>query len=153
MKEKRESRVWTIGHSTLPLKDFLRLLKIFNIKTVVDVRRFPTSKKSPHFRSEILEKSLPLHGISYIWMGELLGGYRKGGYEEYTKTENFRKGIEELVEALKRDRVAIMCAEKIWFRCHRRFIADELTRRGVEVIHIVDERRQYAHRKKSQEQA
>ena len=140
--------IFTIGHSTLSLRGFIDLLIKYNIETIVDVRRFPTSKKSPHFKREILKQELEKHKISYIWLGKKLGGFRKGGYRNYIETEDFKSGIKELLENLK-GRTVIMCAEKLWFKCHRRFIADELVKRGIKVIHIIDEKRTYEHRKSS----
>jgi len=138
--------IFTIGHSTLSLREFIDLLIKYNIEMVVDVRRFPTSKKFPHFKMEILKEELGKHKISYIWLGEKLGGFRKGGYRNYVETKDFKSGIKELLENLK-GRTVIMCAEKLWFKCHRRFIADELVKKGIKVIHIIDKKRTYEHRK------
>ncbi|MFX1520854.1 MAG: DUF488 family protein [Promethearchaeota archaeon] len=138
--------VFTIGHSTRSINELIKLLKKYNIDIIADVRRFPGSKKYPHFNKENLDTVLGKHFIKYFWLGEHLGGFRKGGYEGYTKTDEFRKGIEDLLEIIKQGTVAIMCAEIVWFRCHRRYISDKLVLLGFEVIHIVDEKRTYAHK-------
>jgi len=101
------------------------------------VRRFPTSKWE-WFKRENLEKALRENGILYEYLGDLLGGFRKGGYERYMKTEAFKSGIERLLKLAEGRRVAIMCVERIVFRCHRRFISRYLQQFGVKVIQILD---------------
>ncbi len=142
-------RVYTIGHSNRPLNEFIDLLKRYNIRVVVDVRRFPKSARYPYYNREVLEETLENEGISYVWLGELLGGYRSGGYEEYMKTEGYREGIRKLVEIIERSNkhVAIMCSERLWFRCHRRFIANTLVELGYDVIHIIDKDKVYVHKR------
>ena len=141
--------IYTIGHSNRSLEEFLSLLDHYGIGLVVDVRRFPTSRKYPHFSRESLEAALSSRGIGYAWLGDLLGGYRKGGYRAYMETEEFRRGLERLLELAEGRRTAIMCAERLWFRCHRRFIADALVAMGHEVVHIVEPGREYRHRSKA----
>ncbi len=114
----------------------MELLAKHGVEAVADVRRFPKSRKFPHFNRESLEKTLPQFGIEYHWLGELLGGYRRGGYEAYIKTPEYMRGIEKLEALASRKRTAIMCAEGYWRRCHRRFIAETLEKRGWKVIHI-----------------
>lgn len=138
--------IYTIGHSTRSIDEFIDLLKQYNIALIVDVRRFPGSKKYPHFNRENLVKVLGEHSIKYFWLGELLGGFRKGGYEAYTETEEFRKGIENLIQIMKQGTIAVMCAEIVWFRCHRRYISDKLVQLGYEVVHIIDGKRTYVHK-------
>lgn len=138
--------VYTIGHSTRSLAELARLLKQYGVVQVVDIRRFPTSRKNPQFRREVLEEYLRQRGFEYLWLGKELGGYRLGGFEEYIKTQEFSKAIDELCVLLEEKPTAIMCSEKLWFRCHRRFISDELVRRGYEVIHIVERDRAYRHK-------
>ncbi len=135
--------IWSVGHSTRKLEELLDLLKFYKIKIVVDVRRFPSSKKYPWFCRESLERALKEEGLEYIWLGDRLGGYRKGGYENYMKSPEFASGIEELEKIASRDRTAFLCAEKLPFRCHRRFISDELVRRGWRVNHIIEKGRLY----------
>lgn len=130
--------IYTVGHSNRTLEEFISLLKEQKIKIVADVRRFPYSPRNPQFNRENLEQALKAAGMEYIWLGNELGGYRSGGYEEHLKSPEFQKGLEKLEFIAFHKRTAIMCAEKLWFRCHRRFIADELVRRGWEVIHLTE---------------
>ncbi|MFQ6137401.1 MAG: DUF488 family protein, partial [Candidatus Hydrothermarchaeales archaeon] len=127
--------LYTIGHSTKAFDELVDILRANGIDIVVDVRRFPRSKKNPQFNQEELKAKLPSTGMSYLWLGDLLGGYRKGGYESYTKTEEFERGINTLLDVATKGRTAIMCAEAVWFRCHRRFISDKLVEMGHEVTH------------------
>ncbi|ABM79999.1 hypothetical protein Hbut_0124 [Hyperthermus butylicus DSM 5456] len=129
------------------------MLKLYRVKVVVDVRRFPTSRRVPWFRREVLMELLPVHGIGYIWLGEVLGGFRPRGYEEYMKSEGYRRGIEMLVKVVESARgpVAVMCRERLWFRCHRRFIADTLTSMGYKVMHIIDANRATPHYRRRRE--
>ena len=130
--------IYTIGHSNRSIEEFLQLLKSKNVQILVDVRRFPTSRKFPHFSRQNLSKCLEENNIAYVYLGDLLGGFRKGGYVAYMKTNDFKEGMRKLLELTTkgRGRVCIMCAERLWFRCHRRFIAKELERKGVKVIHL-----------------
>jgi hypothetical protein len=140
--------IYSIGHSTRSFEELVELLKAFGIQALADVRRFPTSKKNPHFDREFLEEQLPSRGIEYFWLGDLLGGYRDGGYERYTETEGFRRGLFELEELAREKPTCFMCAEKLYFRCHRRFIADELVKRGWCVLHIIEPgRKPYEHKR------
>ena len=140
-----KNTIHTIGHSNRSLEDLIKILKHYDIKVLVDVRRFPTSRHNPQFKKDILESQLPESGIEYVWI-ENLGGFRKGGYVEYTETEEFREELERVIEIAKQKRVAIMCAELLWFKCHRNFIATALARQGWEVIHIYDEKKSDKHK-------
>jgi uncharacterized protein (DUF488 family) len=135
--------IYTIGHSNRSLKEFLELLKKFKIKNLVDVRRFPSSKKFSHFNKECLEEALSKIGINYLHLGNELGGFRKGGYEAYMKTNEFKDSIIKLLKIAKEGKTAVMCSEKLFFKCHRRHIANELVKCGCRVIHIFDENRCY----------
>jgi uncharacterized protein (DUF488 family) len=137
--------VYTIGHSTRTLEDLIKVLKHYNIESLVDVRHFPHSRHNPQFNKEVLEKELPESDISYLWL-EKLGGFRSGGYKKYTKTEEFKNGIEHLISLAHSKTVAIMCAEILWLKCHRRYVSDELKRRKLNVVHIYDEKRTDKHR-------
>ena len=143
--------LWTIGHSTRPINEFLELLCEFEIKLLVDVRTFPGSRRYPHFNRENLSASLTAAGIEYVHMPEL-GGRRKAkpdslnmtwrnesfrGYADYMETHAFHEGIERLLELARERRTAIMCSEAIWWRCHRSLIADYLKAAGVAVAHII----------------
>ena len=130
--------MWTIGHSNRSIGKFLTLLGEHKIEALVDVRSFPTSKIE-HFKREEMERWLPEHEIKYFWLGKELGGYRRGGYEAHMKTELFREGVEKLLEVAKERRVCIMCMEKNPKYCHRRFLTAYMERKGLEVIHILEE--------------
>ena len=145
-------RIWTIGHSTRAIDEFIALLKENEIKLLVDVRSWPGSKRYPQFNKDALAESLNAHGIRYEHFREL-GGKRKSkpdsrntawrnasfrGYADYMETEQFQKGIERLLEvAAEAGPIAIMCAEAVWWRCHRSLVADYLKARGVKVLHIL----------------
>jgi len=149
--------IYTIGHSTRTLEELVAALKVHGIRTLVDIRSFPMSRRLPHFNSESLEIVLPSHGISYVWMKEL-GGRRKKirddspniglrndsfrNYADYMLTDGFARGIERLLEeAGANSNVAIMCAERVYFRCHRMLVSDYLTAHGHKVLHIDDDKR------------
>jgi len=138
--------IYSIGHSTHTIDQFLDLLQIYKIKMIADVRRFPTSKKYPHFERQNLQSELEKKKIDYFWLGEYLGGYRKGGYQLYMESELFLKGIHELIATAETQITAFMCAEKLFFRCHRRFISDHLLQLDWQVIHIFDETTTYLHK-------
>jgi uncharacterized protein (DUF488 family) len=132
-----DKTIFSIGHSTRKISEFVSILKKFGIETVVDVRRFPTSAKCPWYKRERLEKSLKRVRIKYEWFGDELGGFRPGGYKKYMRTGEFRDAIKKLLN-LETDSIAIMCAEKFYWKCHRRFICDYLKAKGVKVVHIID---------------
>ena len=145
--------VYTVGHSTRSLEELVKLLRAYEVGILVDVRRFPTSSKYPHFNAETLRVELEKRGIHYVWLGDKLGGFRKGGYAKYMETEDFRKGLEELLGIIRKGevrgvKVAIMCAERLWFKCHRKFIADALVKHGIKVLHIVEEGRVAKHKRR-----
>jgi len=156
----RAPRIWTIGHSTRKIDIFLSLLKENGIKLVADVRMYPGSKRYPQFGREALANSLGEAGIGYEHFPEL-GGRRKAkpnskntawrnemfrGYADYMETEDFQKGVERLVDlAPKSGPIAIMCAEAVWWRCHRSLISDYLKACGIEVLHILDSKKVEPH--------
>ena len=117
------------------------LLWSLNVEVVVDVRRFPTSRFD-HFKREELSRLLKGEGFSYVYLGEELGGYRRGGYEAYLG----RQGLEKLEELARQMRVVVLCAERLPWRCHRRFIGQELGRDGFWVEHVIDEKRRWVPR-------
>ncbi len=142
--------VYTIGHSNRSLEEFLEILEEYRIGVVVDVRRFPSSRKYPHFRKEDLERALKEKNIRYIWLGDKLGGFRPGGYESYMKTVDFKNGFSFLLRIIKEnkdEKIAIMCRERLWFKCHRRFISDILVWLGYRVVHIIGKDKIYVHKK------
>jgi uncharacterized protein (DUF488 family) len=149
MENKPE--LWSIGHSTHASNSFIGMLQSFEIKLVADVRSFPGSKRYPQFNKEILAASLAEEGIEYQHFPEL-GGRRRAkpdslnmlwrdetfrGYADYMETGDFVAGIARLMEVAAARRTAIMCAEAVWWRCHRSLIADYLKAKGVEVAHIM----------------
>jgi uncharacterized protein (DUF488 family) len=147
------TRIWTIGHSTRTIEEFIAALQANGIKLVADVRLLPGSRRYPQFNKEALAKSLADHAIGYEHFPEL-GGRRKPrrdsrntawrndafrGYADHMETAEFANGIARLQQMADRDgATAIMCAEAVWWRCHRSLIADYLKAQGVEVIHILD---------------
>ncbi|HXE75754.1 MAG TPA: DUF488 domain-containing protein [Candidatus Xenobia bacterium] len=155
--------VWTIGHSTRALEELLAALKAHGIESLCDVRSFPRSRRHPHFNRENLQVELPGAGLAYHWFGEKLGGYRKKtrpdsphtalrspgfrNYADHMESDAFREGIEELLRLAEGKRSAYMCAERLWWRCHRSLISDYLAAvRGAEIIHIHDEKKTEPHR-------
>jgi uncharacterized protein (DUF488 family) len=146
-------RIWTIGHSTRKIDIFLSLLEENGIKLIADVRMYPGSKRYPQFGREALANSLNEVGIRYEHFPEL-GGRRKAnpdshntawrneafrGYADYMETKDFRNGVARLVHlANQSGATAIMCAEAVWWHCHRSLISDYLKADGVDVIHILD---------------
>ena len=141
-----ELEIWTIGTSNRSIEEFLNVLAAYRIEAIVDVRRFPTSRHK-HFRQENLKARLNQCGIDYHHVTEL-GGYRKGGYRKYMKSEEFETGLHYVETLATSKRVAIMCAELLFSSCHRRFIADVLKLHGLSVIHIIDQRQCSEHKGK-----
>lgn len=144
--------IYTIGHSNRSIEQFLELLEENGIELLVDVRTFPMSRYNPQFNKEALRTSLAHHGIAYTHIAPL--GGRRGtsnanshntawehssfrSYADYAETEPFRAGLEELISLAKEKRTAYMCAEALWWRCHRRIITDYLLARGWHVKHIM----------------
>jgi len=138
-------KIYTIGTSTRQLEKFLDVLKHYEIKMIVDVRRWPSSKRYPWFNKDTLSESLRSEGIDYLHYPEL-GGYRKEGYVNFAKSDDFDRALGMLVETIDDKTVAIMCAELLWFRCHRRYIAQSLVKNDHEVIHIFDKERTQKHK-------
>jgi uncharacterized protein (DUF488 family) len=151
--KEKISRIWTIGHSTRDIEAFISLLEENGIKLLADVRTLPGSRRYPQFNKESLAESLKEHGIRYEHFPEL-GGRRKArpdshntawrnasfrGYADYMETEQFHKGVQRLLNfAREGSLITIMCAEAVWWRCHRSLIADYLKSNGIEVMHILD---------------
>jgi uncharacterized protein (DUF488 family) len=153
-------RIWTIGHSTRTIDEFISLLKENEIQLLADVRAWPSSKRYPQFNKDALAESLNANGIRYEHFPEL-GGKRKAkpdsrntawrnasfrGYADYMETEQFQRGIERLFNvAAETGPTAIMCAEAVWWRCHRSLISDWLKARGTEVMHILNSNKREPH--------
>lgn len=129
-----------MGSSNRSLSEFLEILEAYGIKVLADVRRFPTSKFD-QFKKENLERTVEAAGIEYVYLGKELGGYRSGGYARYMGSPAFQEGIEVLLEVVKGEKGCILCAERLPWRCHRRFIAQALRNKRMEVIHIIEKGR------------
>jgi uncharacterized protein (DUF488 family) len=143
--------LYTIGHSTRPFDQLIEALQAHEIHTLVDIRAFPMSRRLPQFNRESLEKSLLAAGICYVWMREL-GGYRKKtrgdsphialrnesfrNYADYMLTPEFERAMADLIALANNARTAYMCAERVYFRCHRMLVSDWLVAHGHEVMHI-----------------
>jgi uncharacterized protein (DUF488 family) len=147
-----ELTIWTVGHSTRSLSEFLEMLAANRIEALADVRQYPASRRYPHFNQRELSQSLIEAGIEYISVKEL-GGRRKPrpdshntawrnesfrGYADYMETAEFRAGIERLLAVARLKRTAILCSEAVWWRCHRSLISDYLKAAGLAVEHILD---------------
>ena len=135
-----ERTVLTLGTSNRSWEEFIHLLGTYRVEMVIDVRSFPTSRFA-HFKRASLNPSLAEAGFGYYYLGKELGGYRKEGYEAYTQTLPYLAGIELLERMSSRCRSAVLCAERLPGRCHRRFIGRSLQDRGWKVVHIIDEKR------------
>jgi uncharacterized protein (DUF488 family) len=132
--------ILTMGTGNRTLEEFILLLRSYSIEMVIDVRSFPKSK-FPHFAGETLAQSLGEAGYGYSFLGKELGGYRTGGYEAYMQTYDFLRGMDLLERLAGRCRCAIICAERLPWQCHRRFIGRSLRERGWTVEHVIDEGR------------
>ncbi len=132
-------KLFTIGHSSRTFSELIQILLVYRIETLVDVRRYPQSKRFPHFNREKFEKALRSEGIQYYWLGELLGGFRTEDYTEYVKTDAFVNGINQIIKIAGNALTGLLCSELNWSRCHRQYIADYLVRMGYKVTHIINE--------------
>lgn len=130
-------KVYTLGTSRRSEEDFIEILLAYNIQTVIDVRSFPRSK-IPIYKKENLENLLRREGIEYHFLGTELGGFRKGGYISYIITDDFSRGVDLLETIAITKPSVIICAERFPWKCHRKWIARELHKRGWEVEHIID---------------
>ena len=166
MKEPNDNDecvIWTIGHSTRTIDEFINLLKSYNIELLADIRSYPGSKRYPHFNKNLLGVSLAGNRIEYIHIPEL-GGKRKPAdisshpewknasfraYADYMDSDTFYKGITILKNISKVKRTAVMCAEALWWKCHRRLVSDYLYARGTRVIHIFNETKIEIHKENS----
>jgi uncharacterized protein (DUF488 family) len=143
--------IYTIGHSTRPIEEFVEILQSFNIEQIVDVRTIPKSRHNPQYNGEALKESLKEEKTGYLHM-KGLGGLRHAkkdspntagknasfrGFADYMQTEEFEESLEKLIRLSEKKTVAIMCAEAVPWRCHRSLIADALAARGIDVRHIL----------------
>jgi uncharacterized protein (DUF488 family) len=148
---QQNKTIWTIGHSTHSLAEFITMLQSFQIELVADIRSFPGSRRYPHFNKEALQVSLPQNNIQYIHFKDL-GGRRKTnpdstntawhhpafrGYADYMQTDAFKNAIKELETIAIEKRTAYMCSEAVWWRCHRSMVSDYLKKNGWTVMHIM----------------
>lgn len=152
--------LFTIGHSTRSIEEFLALLRKHRIETVADIRSFPGSRKSPHFGKDKLEERLAAENMQYEWHKDL-GGFRKKqkaesantglsspgfrNYADYMATEPFRTAVVELLKTAEKSRTAVMCAERLFWKCHRRILSDYLVTLDIEVIHILESGKSQPH--------
>ena len=151
MTNEKTNTIWTIGHSTHSLEEFIRILKSFEIECVADIRNFPGSRRYPHFNKEALMLSLPEENIAYVHFKDL-GGRRKThpdsvntawrlpafrGYADYMETQVFQDAVRELEKLAREKRVVYMCAEAVWWSCHRSLVSDYLKHEGWKVLHIM----------------
>ena len=134
-----QDRVYSLGHSSRTVEQFLGILTHHEIARLVDVRRFPESRRHPHFSRKALSDRVKEVGVVYTHLGHFLGGYTKTTYEDHMRTEDFHRGFEQLKDVARQERTAIMCAEKLPWQCHRRFITQRLMQNGWQVINILDE--------------
>jgi uncharacterized protein (DUF488 family) len=151
--------VWTVGHSTHSAEEFAQILLAHGIQVLVDVRSFPGSRRYPQFNRATLAESLQQVGIEYRHEPKL-GGRRTPradshnsawknasfrAYADHMESEEFRKGVKDLLELAVKSRTAVMCAESLWWRCHRSLISDYLKAEGHTVIHIFDQNKTEEH--------
>ena len=158
----KKLRILTIGHSTRSFEQLASLLEEFRVETVADIRRYPGSRKFPHFNGPGLRELLKARNIEYVWL-EGLGGRRHKttseqspntglqnlgfrNYADYMATDDFRAAVEELLSTAGMSQTAVMCAEKLYWKCHRRLLSDYLTAHGASVEHIVEAGRLETHR-------
>ena len=147
--------LFTIGHSTHPLGEFVSLLTTHGVDTLVDIRTVPRSRTNPQYNLDTLPAALAERGIGHEYLAEL-GGLRKGvadspngawrnasfrAYADHMQSDEFASGIAELASRMERHTVAIMCAEAVWWRCHRSLVAEAMLVRGHEVSHIMPDGR------------
>lgn len=152
--DEKTLQLFTVGHSNRSFDEFLSLLKAFEVRVVADIRRYPSSRKFPHFNREVLRKLLEAEDIRYHWL-ESLGGRRHAaendkspnvglssrGFRNYADrmaTDEFRAAVQELLSTAALSRTAVMCAEKFYWKCHRRLLSDHLVAQGVQVKHILE---------------
>jgi uncharacterized protein (DUF488 family) len=151
--------LFTVGHSTRSLDELIAICAAHGVGAIADVRRFPGSRRSPHFARRALEESLPAHGLRYRWIPELGGRRRRppaappsawqveafAAYADHMRSTEFGAGFARVLEMTAGGPTAIMCAEASPYHCHRRLIADWAELHGIEVVHLLDEHRRERH--------
>lgn len=154
-----DKTIWTIGHSSRTLEEFVALLHEFEIQTLADIRHFPGSRKYPHFGKDALAAELPTDNIGYVHLVDL-GGRRKPnkdshndawrldafkGYADYMETQAFKDAFEKLKTIAGKQRTAYMCSEAVWWSCHRSLVSDLLKSQGWTVLHIMGAGKEQEH--------
>ena len=155
--------LYTVGHGARSLDEFVAVVRDGGVGRIVDVRRYPGSRRHPHFGRDAMAAELPLRGVHYEWRGDVLGGRRQPaeptrhpewrdpgfrGYADYMDTPEFAVALEALLAAADaggEPPLAVMCAETLWWRCHRRLIAEAAVAAGAEVVHLLGVGQQQAH--------
>ena len=153
--------LFTVGHGTRTTDQLAAVLRDGGVAVLCDVRRFPGSRRNPHLSREALQRELPERGIAYEFWGEELGGRRSArgdsrhtawrvdafrGYADWTDGEVYRSAMSSLLDRSAAEDMAVMCAETLWWRCHRRLISDTAVVRGVDVVHLMDVGSRQPHR-------
>jgi len=153
--------IFTLGHSSRSWEQFIGILKEYKIEVVVDIRRFPSSRKFPWFNKEFMEKELEKYGMKYMWKGEKLGGRLKPrkesrnvaikspgfrAYADMMQTDEFAKEVEKLIKLAKKKRICLICAEKLPWRCHRWFLSDFLVFKGEKIVHVIEKGKEMEHK-------
>ena len=153
--------LFTVGHSTRSLDELIRILHTSNVSILADVRSYPKSRTNPQFNSDAIADVLPQHGVEYVWL-QKLGGRREGlgrkskntcwknqsfrNYADYMETQTFLEGFADLTNLIRKGTVAIMCAEALYWRCHRSMISDFAKSRGFRVVHLIGENKWSEHK-------
>jgi uncharacterized protein (DUF488 family) len=153
--------LFTVGHGARPIDAFVAILRAASVSVLIDIRRYPGSRRHPQFGRDALATALAEQDIGYEWQGAVLGGRRSGrpgsrhtalrnasfgGYADHMDTAEFRAAVDALVARAVTERLAIMCAESYWRHCHRMLVADALALRGAKVVHLLDAGRREEHR-------
>lgn len=145
--------IFTVGHGARPIEEFIAVLSAAGVELLVDIRRYPGSKRHPHFGREALAGALSAHGVAYEWWGEQMGGRREAGdrpgnrhaaweneafraYAFHMDSPEFREALARLKKVSQDRKTAVMCSETLWWRCHRRLVADALVAGGFEAVHL-----------------
>jgi uncharacterized protein (DUF488 family) len=158
-KASPHKTIWTIGHSTHTLDELISMLQSFKIELLADIRNFPGAKRYPHFNRAALEVNLPANNIAYIHLKKLGGrrnpsphslntGWRVAafrGYADYMETDDFKEGLDVLEKFALQKRIAYMCSEAVWWRCHRSLVSDVLKLRSWTVMHIMNVSKETEH--------
>jgi uncharacterized protein (DUF488 family) len=153
--------LFTVGHSTRSLDELIRILHASNVSILADVRSYPKSRTNPQFTSDAIADVLPQHGVEYVWL-QKLGGRREGlgrkskntcwknqsfrNYADYMETQPFLEGFADLAGLIRKGTVAIMCAEALYWRCHRSMISDFAKSRGFRVVHLIGDNQWSEHK-------